>query len=287
MNPIKDILDSQKDKAVEHSELFLKAHKSILKYFNEKISPISYKEFQDSYFIFYHGENAVCHFKLNNFPEWLFGIWLIYVEDEKNQHLTHINAEIFAQAENFIDKFKPSRSFFKTEINFYRDNTDKKNIIDEEFNFVIKDYQFYSLNFIWNRPYMALFAEIYGVDFNEDFVRPIKAYFLVKKAYLKSYLEENKVKRANKFFRRKILKWANKNSKEIFKEFEVGIKDRGENWSPRFDLEITIPKGFTNESLQEMDESYHQYKNTLQKRFGKSGWYYDNFGGIDWFEFVD
>ena len=53
----------------------------------------------DGYFILTFEPSSVCHFKLKEFPDWKFGIWL-----EKDKF------SIFGENIYMIDKFKPSRS---------------------------------------------------------------------------------------------------------------------------------------------------------------------------------
>ena len=66
-----------------------------------KVFRINNKEFCNGYFLFYHGVNSVCHFKLKETPEWKYGIWLL----EDNKFST------FGEHIELIDKFKPSRCY--------------------------------------------------------------------------------------------------------------------------------------------------------------------------------
>ena len=67
---------------------------------------------------------------------------------------------------------------------------------------------------IWTKPYLAIHRAISSVDYNEEFVRPIKAFFSVRKAFLEDSLEERKKARADKYFTRKLTKWFN--SQKVF-----------------------------------------------------------------------
>jgi len=58
--------------------------------------------FGSGYFIFSFRESSVLHFKLKEFPDWKFGIWL--------NDYDYRQYEIFGQCISMIDKFKPSRS---------------------------------------------------------------------------------------------------------------------------------------------------------------------------------
>lgn len=79
-----------------------KNRNKILSILNDiEVSGFNIKEkcFGNSYFILTFEPSSVCHFKLKEFPDWKFGIWL-----EENKF------SIFGENIYMIDKFKPSRS---------------------------------------------------------------------------------------------------------------------------------------------------------------------------------
>ena len=113
-------------------------------------------EYLDGYFIFAHGTNAVVHFRINECPGWLFGIWWKEPSEEKPNHL---QGDFFAQYEETIDKFKPSRSNFCEEI-CYNLNNDGDNW----------DFPAYEIiNFIHKEPYLAFCRDYHGWNYNTQF----------------------------------------------------------------------------------------------------------------------
>lgn len=285
MNPIKEIIEAQKENTKEYSELFLLAQNAIVKKFKE-ISPVVELEFMDGYFIFYHGEYSVANFKLSKYPEWQFGVWLSYNEDEERPHRDYIRADVFCQVERFIDKFKPSRSEFKADIRFYKKFDEEGEDLDE-FDFEISDWDMNPFKLIWTKPYLAIHRGISSIDYNEEFVRPIKAFFSVRKAFLEDSLEERKKARADKYFTHKLTKWFN-SQKVFFANAEFEIYDSGENVSPRFHPKLTIEQGFEQEDIEFFEDLYRNYKDEIgKKKFGEDAWLYDNFGWIYWYEFTD
>lgn len=113
-------------------------------------------EYLDGYFIFAHGTNAVVHFKIKECPGWLFGIWWNEPSTEKPDN---INGDFFAQYEEAIDKFKPSRSNFCEEISYI--------LSDKNGNW---DYSAYRIiNFIHKEPYLAFCRDHHGWDYNTEF----------------------------------------------------------------------------------------------------------------------
>lgn len=291
MNPIKEIIDTQKENhKQEYAELFEKVHQSIIKKFQE-ISPVIDIEYSEGYFIFYYGKNSVCHFKLKKYPQWSFGIWLDYVPDEKDSGKDYIRAEVFCQLTQFIDKFKPSRSEFLSEIRFYKIvDIDEDGEISKlnEFDLEIDDWEIHQFNLLWKRPYLAMYKDLCSVDFNSEFVRPLKAFLVVKKEFLQERLHERKVKRANKFMARKIRKWINKEAPKVFCKYEFDFSDSGENVSPRFHPSLTIHEGVSNEVLNDFEQKYRDYRDAIaRKKFRNLDWRYDNFGWIYWYEFSE
>lgn len=113
-------------------------------------------EYLDGYFIFAHGTNAVVHFRINECPGWLFAIWWNEPSEEKPNN---ISGSFFAQYEETIDKFKPSRSNFCEEI-CYNLNNDGDNW----------DFPAYEIiNFIHKEPYLAFCRDYHGWDYNTQF----------------------------------------------------------------------------------------------------------------------
>lgn len=68
---------------------------------------VSDATFGNGYFLFKFGDNTVCHFRLKEFPDWKFGIWLTVTNK--------IEFQIFGELICLIDKFKPSRTFISEE----------------------------------------------------------------------------------------------------------------------------------------------------------------------------
>jgi len=64
-------------------------------------------QYENGYFIFEFGNDTVCNFKIKGCKNWQFGIWFDTDQDDYNKV-----GEIFAQYIPYIDKFKPSRSYY-------------------------------------------------------------------------------------------------------------------------------------------------------------------------------
>lgn len=74
-------------------------------------------KYGNGYFIFDMGEDSVVHFKLKGvWKSWLFGMWIRSENLDKTEEITEENrnenlvVQLFCQNEDWIDKFKPSRS---------------------------------------------------------------------------------------------------------------------------------------------------------------------------------
>lgn len=71
----------------------------------------------NGYFIFDFGDDSVVHFKLKGvWKSWLFGMWITSENLDKTEEITDENrndnlvVQLFCRNEDWLDKFKPSRS---------------------------------------------------------------------------------------------------------------------------------------------------------------------------------
>jgi hypothetical protein len=83
----------------------LKKHKSILDEIRNKFT-ITDEQYLEGYFVFDFGKNSICHFKLKETSGWLYGIWL---GNEYNGY--KCKYKLIGEHEEFLDKFKPSRTY--------------------------------------------------------------------------------------------------------------------------------------------------------------------------------
>ena len=116
----------------ETAEEFKRVNERILEKFRSRGLTIDHYDMGNGYFIFNHGENSVMNFKLKEAPQWKFGVWLTKFKERKPRDERspgdYINIQIFAQNELWIDKFKPTNSYFCKELNVYWGKTyDEKN----------------------------------------------------------------------------------------------------------------------------------------------------------------
>lgn len=125
-------------------------------FFFEK--PVHFKdiEYLNGYFVFGMGTNKVVHFRVEECPGWLFGIW--WGDPKKdNEGGTTVPGEFFTQYEENLDKFKPSRCEMAADVEVYSDGHARtykaSNII----------------NFIKNEPYLAFCRDYNGWDYNVEF----------------------------------------------------------------------------------------------------------------------
>jgi len=128
-NPFKTLRDIYKDgvdkeNGYGYSNVYKRATKRFLDevseycneygHFNINIVDLVY---EDGYFICGMGKNSVVKFRVKEVPGFLFGIWWDHDEGVKYDKTKDgkISGKLFAQYEDDIDKFKPSRSKFLVE----------------------------------------------------------------------------------------------------------------------------------------------------------------------------
>jgi hypothetical protein len=182
-------------------------------------------EYLDGYFIFGKGTNSVVHFHIKETPGWKYGIWwspIEKAEDSKEYYTDRLSCNIFTQYEEEIDKFKPSAS-----------------IVCEEFTVHLTSpatgciWEFaQDIEFIHNEPYLAFYREMHYTDFNKEYITRAKA-----KAYFERHFRQKKLKEEITVLNnREILKTLNEILKEDIAEGTCFIEDRGDSWSPRYEI---------------------------------------------------
>ena len=107
-------------------------------------------------------DNDVVHFRIEEAPGWLFGIW--YNIDLREHHdvgvIVDLHCSFFAQYERLIDKFKPSRSTLCVHEKVYNFRGVHK---DFEAGFCdVADL----IKFIITEPELAFCRDVHGWDYN-------------------------------------------------------------------------------------------------------------------------
>ena len=181
--------------------------------------PVHFSNIQylDGYYIFGHGTNSVVHFHVDECPGWKFGVWW----NKQKGNNDAFTGEFFAQFEENIDKFKPSRSEICGSI---------------QVNLGIKSSMCYSyeagkqIRFIRDEPYLAFCRDYNGWDYNTEYHSREEA-----EAEYRKYREykENKI-HYTQMMDEKILQYVAEHVAPLFHGAE--IVDRGSSWSPRYDL---------------------------------------------------
>ena len=219
-------------------------------------------EYGDGYFIFATGDNTNISFRIKEIPGWLFGIWLQVPdpddEESKKQRQSWIKVSFFSQWEDAIDKFKPSRSNLLVTENF-----DLKVELDEEgyptgkvaqeLDYACYEWDMYDINrlvyFMYKYPELAFVRDYEGVDFNIEYMDrdTAKKKFEDYKAKAKLFyeIEEEYTQKILSFVKERALKWYN---------IEPYIDDRGEGWSPRYELVFPLE----DINAQEKEEPLHK-----------------------------
>lgn len=209
-------------------------------------------KYQDGYYIFGTGTNSIAHFHIKEIPGFLFGIWWNEPKVDEDKNRTVVPGEMFAQYEDNIDKFKPSRSEFCWNISavFYtqfEDDINGRYMLLQE------------LKFMANEPYLAFCRDYCGWNYNSEYhtrAEAKKTYdkYLTFKANKEKYTKEND-ELVLAFIKDKVLPLYNNSY----------IYDCGENWSPRYEvvapLKDNLDKGVEEHGLYDLfDESVQEEK---------------------------
>lgn len=193
-----------------------------------KDSPVHFNgiQFLDGYFIFGFGTNSVIHFRIDECPGWLFGIWWT-IPDESNQKQKYISGELFAQYEENIDKFKPSYSSLCSTITSIPDG-DRQSCSCYAAAKMI--------SFIRDEPYLAFCRDYCNWNYNEKYHTRDEA----KEVYGKYRIWRDNEVKYTKECDSKILVFVKDKILPLFTDAK--IRDLGENWSPRYEVVAPLEK---------------------------------------------
>lgn len=187
-------------------------------------------KYLDGYYIFPMGTNAVIHFKIEECPGWLFGIWWREPElvDKKSKSYKLIG-NFFAQYEDIIDKFKPSYSTVKADIVA---TVCKKSKDSESNQWHISELDDVSdqIRFILKEPALAFCRDYYHWNYNTQYHdrRTAKKKFESWKTWFADK------KRYTQICDERVLSFVRDNLLSHYGSAE--ILDQGENVSPRYQI---------------------------------------------------
>lgn len=239
-NPIKDMADFYEESVKKSDEaglaevykqatdLVFNALKKELKDYRKFDITIEDIEYLDGYFIFGMGTNSVVHFHIKETPGWKYGIWWSPVskqdstEENPMYETDRLHCSIFTQYEEEIDKFKPSASMVTDKFDVYLDSTST----DFAWEFA------QDIKFIHDEPYLAFYREMHYSDFNKEYVSRAKAKSYFERHFKQKRLEEETEALNN----RELLKTIYTILKEDIDEGNCFVHDRGNNWSPRYEI---------------------------------------------------
>ena len=208
------------------------------------VTKVTNIQYLDGYFIFGTGTNSVVHFYLDCTPGWKYGIWWSPVEtkdsteDDRKYEINKLHCSIFTQFEEEIDKFKPSASTYHR--NFNITFSENENCFEYDFNEFVRD-----IKFIHKEPYLAFYREMRYCDFNQEHITREEA----KEYYDKHFDWKRKSEEVKIQNDKELLSTLYNVFKEDIDSGDMFIQDRGECWSPRYDL---IGKNtFTNGEVED------------------------------------
>ena len=201
-----------------------------------------------TYFIFDRGTNSIIHFNIKEIPGFKFGIW--WNTEFDNQNDKDLKGYLFCQYEDNIDKFKPSASEICEEITVCFDNG---------LNNPIASLNIYFFKFIKENPELAWYRDNFWTNLNYEYVDKNEALKEFEKYKKHKLLEKKLIPELDA----KYLKMMKDYADRLIEEYE--IIDRGDNWSPRYELltwdEKTRPGVYT--FINESKEEHQQYQQMI------------------------
>ncbi len=208
----------------------LKKHKLILDKIRNKFT-ITDEQYLEGYFVFDFGKNSVCHFKLKETPGWLYGIWL-----GTKQNGYKYKYKLIGEHEEFIDKFKPSRTYINVTNNTKRFIDIVSKIQENPKLYFVDSCTYGDALELQGEERVAFVEEKYN-EFIKDIIQREKD-------------GESDRQYAFNFFKKVLF---NK-----FKEIEIiGVTDNNTEYSivsPRYDIDVVILSDLPLEKLEKLDD---------------------------------
>lgn len=231
-------------------------------------------DYQDGYFIFGTGTNSVVHFHIKECPKWKFGIWYKAEEDSELKS-TLIVGSLFAQHEDYIDKFKPSHSNFNETFKVRFNDEYPSGIILDDYD----DDSVEMIHYIKRYPNLAFYYHMSYWD-KYKYVSRLQAW----KYRMSFILREKSEQHRGKVYVRKITRWFNKQAKKFVKKYpecSYGIQDCGDNISPRYDPYIVFPADFDFEDkenqcykdFETLDKKYKEFEDKIDNKHQHNLWH--------------
>lgn len=217
--------------------------------------------FGDTYFLGYHGDNSICHFRIKELPGWNFGIWFTYPDiDVKDSSITGL--QFFARHKDDMDKFKPSNSHFLVE-----DNSIKAEDDASEVHYYYSTLQIKAICALMKyHPVLSYLFSYYGVSAHDYFgASGITEYISLRagakmravKDYIKNRMKYNPTYISLLIMKKRLLKFPDVVSVEI-----ADMNDDDSWMSPRYDLKITTK----DETIDGRIPAYADYKANGKRR---------------------
>lgn len=115
-------------------------------------------------------DHNMWHFRLKECPGWLFGVWLDDGDFDKESVGMYL-LSVFAQPENYIDKFKPTASQVMGEYRKLKKGLKKGTSFS---NWELKSWT-EIIRYVKDNPYLAWYRHVNYTDYNFEYVSPEQA----------------------------------------------------------------------------------------------------------------
>lgn len=118
-------------------------------------------------------DHKMWHLKLKECPDWLFGVWIDDGADMPGEYCDDeaYLLRVFAQPENYIDKFKPTASQILGQYYVYKRGLHKRDELSERN--IKRCVQVFE--YVKEQPYLAWYRHEHYIDYNLEYISPEKA----------------------------------------------------------------------------------------------------------------
>lgn len=205
-------MEEEKENLIETRKSFFMAFKEWMKARKLDVVDVNFKP--GISWLFEVEELDCIEFRVKQFPNWLFGLW--FRDEGTCDSSNSLEAEIFWQYERFIDKFKPTASFFSYALEMQKGN---------EPNFKSQGLED-ALRLMKKSPSLCFCKDVLCLD------NCPRAKAWVLKA--KNVLQDEFDRRRSHFIARKACRKLQRAFDSDYGKGFVEIQDIGTSWWPRY-----------------------------------------------------
>ena len=196
-------------------------------------------------------------FRIAQIPGFRFGIWASLFESKDDRGLEFVSATLFWQCEEWMDKFKPSRSEYCYDIRF-RKSPEGWEADEAEANCALE-----AVSFAKKHRWLASYRDLTGIDYNSRRVSGLLAWASCMRQAVGTRIYE-------RFIHKEALRSLGRAGRIARRHgYDICVLDNGDSASPRYEIVLGLPKGTFDADCAYLPDSGIPGLSEIGKALGK------------------